>query len=104
MRTNIPPAHLKRWKHVDSDLDYKQVAEQVYLAAECDKISRDLGYPGHAQTYTTHTILGNRHPSWRCALVSLSVCPGLSTRRSIPSSRCSNRFHPCPGCPCCCIP
>ena len=49
---------MKRWKHVDSDLDYKQVAEQVYLAAECDKISRELGYPSHAQTYTTHTILG----------------------------------------------
>ena len=49
---------MKRWKHVDSDLDYKQVAEQVYLAAECDKISRELGYPGHEQTYTTHTILG----------------------------------------------
>jgi nitrate/nitrite transport system substrate-binding protein len=49
---------MKRWKHVDSDLDYKQVAEQVYLAAECDKISRALGYPGHEQTYTTHTILG----------------------------------------------
>jgi nitrate/nitrite transport system substrate-binding protein len=49
---------MKRWKHVDSDLDYKQVAEQVYLAAECDKISRELGYPSHPQTYTTHTILG----------------------------------------------
>ena len=49
---------MKRWKHVDSDLDYKKVAEQVYLAAECDKISRELGYPGHDQTYTTHTILG----------------------------------------------
>jgi nitrate/nitrite transport system substrate-binding protein len=49
---------MRRWKHIDSDLDYKKVAEQVYLAAECDKISRDLGYPGHDQTYTTHTILG----------------------------------------------
>ena len=39
-------------------MDYKQVAEQVYLAAECDKISRDLGYPGHERTYATHTILG----------------------------------------------
>jgi nitrate/nitrite transport system substrate-binding protein len=49
---------MKRWKHIDSDLDYKQVAEQVYLAAECDTISRELGYPSHARTYTTHTILG----------------------------------------------
>jgi nitrate/nitrite transport system substrate-binding protein len=49
---------MKRWKHVDSALDYTQVAEQVYLAAECDRISRELGYPSHEQTYTTHTILG----------------------------------------------
>jgi nitrate/nitrite transport system substrate-binding protein len=49
---------MQRWKHVDGDLDYKKIAEQVYLAAECDKISRELGYPSHAQTYTTHTILG----------------------------------------------
>jgi nitrate/nitrite transport system substrate-binding protein len=49
---------MKRWKHVDGDLDYKRVAEQVYLAAECDKISRELGYPTHERTYTTHTIMG----------------------------------------------
>lgn len=49
---------MKRWKHLESDVDYKQVAEQVYLAAECDKISRDLGYPGHERTYAHHTILG----------------------------------------------
>ena len=49
---------MKRWKHLDSEVDYKQVAEQVYLAAECDKISRELGYPGHEHTYASHTILG----------------------------------------------
>lgn len=49
---------MKRWKHIDGDLDYKKVAEQVYLAAECHKVSRELGYPSHERTYTTHTILG----------------------------------------------
>ena len=49
---------MKRWKHVESDFDYKQVAEQVFLAAECDNISAALGYPTHGKTYTTHTILG----------------------------------------------
>jgi nitrate/nitrite transport system substrate-binding protein len=49
---------MKRWKHIDGDLDYKQVAEQVFLAAECDKISRQLGYPPHERTYATHTIMG----------------------------------------------
>jgi nitrate/nitrite transport system substrate-binding protein len=49
---------MKRWNHVDGDLDYKKVAEQVYLAAECGKVSRELGYPVHKCTYTTHTIVG----------------------------------------------
>lgn len=49
---------MKRWKHIDGDVDYKKVAEQVFLAAECDKIARELGYPGHESTYTSHTILG----------------------------------------------
>jgi nitrate/nitrite transport system substrate-binding protein len=49
---------MKRWKHVDGDLDYRKVAEQVYLAAECDKISRELGYSAHEQTYAAHTVMG----------------------------------------------
>jgi len=49
---------MKRWKQIDGDLDYKKVAEQVYLAAECDKVSRELGYPAHGRTYTTHMIMG----------------------------------------------
>jgi hypothetical protein len=34
------------------------VAEQVYLTAECDKVSRELGYPAHGRTYSTHMIMG----------------------------------------------
>ena len=49
---------MKRWKHIDGDVDYTRVAEQVYLAAECDKISRELGYAAHDRTSTTHTIMG----------------------------------------------
>ena len=51
---------MKRWKHVESDFDYKKVAEQVYLAAECDKISKELGYKTHGATYKTHTLMGNK--------------------------------------------
>src|SRR5688572_28022623 len=37
-------SQMKRWKHVESDFDYKKVAEQVYLAAECDQVMKELGY------------------------------------------------------------
>jgi nitrate/nitrite transport system substrate-binding protein len=30
----------------------------VYLAAECDKLSKELGYKTHNETYTTYTIMG----------------------------------------------
>jgi nitrate/nitrite transport system substrate-binding protein len=49
---------MKRWKHVDGDFDYHKVAEEVYLAAECDKLSKELGYKTHNETYTTYTIMG----------------------------------------------
>ncbi len=51
---------MKRWKHVETEFDYKKVAEQVYLAADCDKISKELGYKTHGQTYTKHTLMGGK--------------------------------------------
>lgn len=53
-------SQMKRWKHVESDFDYKKVAEQVYLAAECDKISKELGYKTHGATYRKHTLMGGK--------------------------------------------
>ena len=49
---------MKRWKHVEGDFDYKQVAEQVYLATDCDKISKELGYKTNPATYKKHVIMG----------------------------------------------
>ena len=40
------------------DVNYQKVAEQVYLAAECDKVSKGLGYPTHAKTMAKHVIMG----------------------------------------------
>jgi nitrate/nitrite transport system substrate-binding protein len=51
---------MKRWKHVETEFDYKKVAEQVYLAAECDQISKELGYKTHGQTYSKHTLIGGK--------------------------------------------
>ena len=38
--------------------DYKGVAEQVYLAADCKKVMEDLGYEAPDVTYKSHTIMG----------------------------------------------
>lgn len=49
---------MKRWGHLKGDVNYKAIAEQVYLAAGCDRIAKDLGYPTHDATSMKHTIMG----------------------------------------------
>lgn len=49
---------MKRWGYVDSDFDYRGVAEQVYLASDCAKVMRDLGYTPPSETYMKHTVMG----------------------------------------------
>jgi nitrate/nitrite transport system substrate-binding protein len=49
---------MKRWGYVKGELDYKKVAEQVYIATECGKIMKELGYPPPKETYRKHTIMG----------------------------------------------
>ena len=49
---------MKRWGYIEGDVDYRAVAEQVYLAADCRKIMADLGYEAPEETYKSHTIMG----------------------------------------------
>lgn len=49
---------MKRWKHVETDFDYKKVAEEVYLATQCGKLTEEFGYADHPTTYSKHTIMG----------------------------------------------
>jgi nitrate/nitrite transport system substrate-binding protein len=49
---------MKRWGHLKGDVNYKSVAEQVYRAADCDRIAKELGYQTHKSTAMKHTIMG----------------------------------------------
>jgi nitrate/nitrite transport system substrate-binding protein len=49
---------MKRWGHLKGEVNYKAVAEQVYLAAGCDRVAKDLGYPTHKALSMKHTIMG----------------------------------------------
>lgn len=49
---------MKRWKHVDREFDYQEVAREVYLATQCSEISKELGYPSHPETTKKHVIMG----------------------------------------------
>ena len=49
---------MKRWGYVDGDIDYKKIAEQVYVASDAAKIMKDLGYQPPSKTYENYTIMG----------------------------------------------
>src|SRR6056297_232074 len=49
---------MKRWGYIEGDVDYRAVAEQVYLAADCKKVMEELGYDAPDITYKSHTIMG----------------------------------------------
>lgn len=51
-------SQMKRWGYIEGDIDYKGVAEQVYLAADAKKIMNELGYDAPDVTYKSHTIMG----------------------------------------------
>jgi nitrate/nitrite transport system substrate-binding protein len=49
---------MKRWGYIKGDVDYKKIAEEVYLASDCGKIMKQQGYEAPAGTYTKHVIMG----------------------------------------------
>ena len=54
---------MKRWGHLKGDVNYKTVAEQVYRAADCDRIAKELGYATHQSTSAKHVIMGKEFDS-----------------------------------------
>ena len=49
---------MKRWGYIKGDIDYRGIAEQVYLAADTAKVMRELGYEPPPNTYRNYTIMG----------------------------------------------
>jgi len=49
---------MKRWGYVEEEIDYNDIAEQVYLAADCRKLMNELGYEAPDRTYRKRVIMG----------------------------------------------
>jgi nitrate/nitrite transport system substrate-binding protein len=49
---------MRRWGYLKQDVDWKGVAEKVYLALDCKRLMQELGYTPPEQTYKTHVIMG----------------------------------------------
>ncbi|AFK52160.1 CmpA/NrtA family ABC transporter substrate-binding protein [Tistrella mobilis] len=49
---------MKRWGYISGEIDYRGIAEQVYLAAETGAWMKELGLTPPEVTYEPHTIMG----------------------------------------------
>lgn len=49
---------MKRWGYVKGDIDYQKIAEEVYVAAETEKVMKELGYIAPDKTYKNYVIMG----------------------------------------------
>lgn len=49
---------MKRWGYIEGDVDYKKVAEEVYLATDAQKVMAEMGLNPPKATYGGYTIMG----------------------------------------------
>lgn len=51
-------SQMKRWGYIEGDVDYKAVAEEVYLATDAKKVMAEMGLTPPEQTYKTYVVMG----------------------------------------------
>ncbi len=49
---------MKRWGYIKGDVDYQAIAREVYLATDCGKVMKELGYPVPTSTNKNYFIMG----------------------------------------------
>jgi nitrate/nitrite transport system substrate-binding protein len=50
---------MKRWGYIKGEVNYKQIAEKVFMITDARKHMKDLGQPfASGTTYLKHTIMG----------------------------------------------
>ena len=49
---------MKRWGQIKGDVDYKAVAERVFLATDTAKLMKEMGLPAPETTYKSFSVMG----------------------------------------------
>jgi len=49
---------MKRWGQIKGDVDYKAVAEQVYLATDTKKLMQEMGLTPPPSSYKSFSVMG----------------------------------------------
>jgi nitrate/nitrite transport system substrate-binding protein len=63
---------MQRWGYVKGDVNYKQIAEQVFLLTDAKKLMKDMGMPVPAGAYPKFTIMGKVFDPEKAAAYSKS--------------------------------
>ena len=51
---------IKRWGYIKEDVDYKRIAEQVFLASDCRQILETRGFKAPESNYERPSIMGKQ--------------------------------------------
>ena len=51
-------SQMKRWGYIKGAVDYQTIARQVYLATDCEKVMKELGYAVPTSTNKNYFIMG----------------------------------------------
>ena len=51
-------SQLKRWGYLKGDVDYRGIAEQVFLAADCASVMKEMGFTPPTSAYKKHVVMG----------------------------------------------
>jgi nitrate/nitrite transport system substrate-binding protein len=67
---------MKRWGYIKGGVDYKAVAEQVYLATDAKRVMKDMGLTPPESTYEKYTIMGKEFDPDKAAEYAASFAIG----------------------------
>jgi nitrate/nitrite transport system substrate-binding protein len=51
-------SQLKRWGYLKRDVNYRQVAEEIFRATDCANVMREMGHEPPENAYKKHVIMG----------------------------------------------
>ena len=77
---------MKRWGQVKGDIDYKAIAEQVYLATDTAKLMKEAGLTPPTATTKSFSVMGKCVRSDR---IRTSTSPASRSRRRRDHARCA---------------
>ena len=82
---------MKRWGYINGEIDYRGIAEQVYVAAETGKVMKELGYQPPSSTYQNFFVTS---VFFKYSTRSIRIWPRHAGKPVVPIARALFTMHP----------